>query len=145
MEQEQIQEEKIEQDQSVFLDKLKLTFALLEKESQLIAGYAVLVNKIRQKYLNLDKVIETDAFAECFRTSYEIYAFLEYNKIQKINDKNVDVEKLKSIMKKYVDNEELDLDDLNDAVRIIRQVMSKSGYHDDLKKSKEAELEDEGS
>ena len=127
------------EDESIFLDKIKLSFIVLEKESCLIETYADLLKDINLGGVNIEKIKNWDSYNGSWNFAHELYLFLKYNKVEEIKTKKKqdkiiekEINELKEIMNRYENpKKEVNFDDLQKVVPIIQKIVSKSGYHDD--------------
>jgi len=128
-----------EKDEMLWVDRLRLSGLVIDKEGQLIGEYANLIRLIKAGFIKQNKITSCEEFENCIRLIYEIYLFMKYNKIKEIADKKntskqlkEGIEKLHQLMAKH---EKLDqtvgFDELNYIKEIIHQLISKAGYHHD--------------
>ena len=133
------------EENKLFLDKIKLSAAILEKEGQLAGAFASLMKKIRCGYVKIEEVDRCNEYDNSWRLVYELYIFMKHNKIEELKDKCQDeYEDLTECMEKYSSpREKLNFFDLKNSVDWITKFISKSGYHDDKLKKEEGDLESE--
>lgn len=126
--------------ESVFLDKIKLSERVIEKQLQLIEN----INSLKEIWRNNKEVYTQQdiermpLFNQCWRILVELYDFLKDDKIATIDDskqkdkKDVVIE-LHEIMNKY-DIMEIDLtiNDLFKAYKHINKVVVLAGFHDNV-------------
>ncbi len=129
----------------LFIDKLRLSAAILEKEGQLAGAFASLMKKIRCGYVSIENVDKCNEYDNSWRLVYELYIFMKHNKIEELKDKlEEEYGDLIDVMKKYSNpDEKLNFFDLKNSVDIITKFISKAGYHDDKIKKEEGDLESE--
>ncbi len=122
---------------NIFLDKIKLSFVVLKKETDLIEVYSSLLKKIKRKYIKVEDVFEWNDYHGSWGISHELYSFLKYNKIKDLNDKKKkeigkDIDILEKIMDRYEQPDgDVGFEDLQKVVKILQKIVSLSGYHDD--------------
>lgn len=116
----------------VYLDKIKLGALIVEKELKLIEVFNELIYDLRIRSDIMDFINEYPPFLMCWRNLSELYDFLEYDYLGKIDKKKRDLIAL--IMNDYRKGLDVDIEQLKKAVEIIRLVMSKSKFHDVVRK-----------
>lgn len=123
----------------LFMDKIRLSSATPNKESQLIDNYTNLLNKVRRYKLPIDKIPEYGIYWTCWELVRAIYDWMEFNKTLNIEKNKTTSEKLKErigslreIMNRQNDVEKgVDFRDLQIAYATVRELISLAGYHDD--------------
>ncbi len=134
---------------NIFLDKLKLSFIVLKKETDLIEVYSSLLKKIKRGYIKVKDVFEWNDYHGSWSISNELYMFLKYNKIKGIGEKKKkvigeDVKELEKIMDRYEQPDgEVSFKDLQKVVNILQKIVSLSGYHDDKFEDERKTLDEE--
>jgi len=116
----------------IYLDKIKLGALIVEKELSLIELYNTLINEIRLRPDIKEILKEYPTFHKAWQSLSELYDFLEYDYLKKL-DKTKQT-KIKSCLDKYKNLKELSLDELRDSVNIVREIMSISKFHDVVRK-----------
>lgn len=137
------------EEENIFLDKIKLSFIVLEKESSVIEVYSNLIKRINAKYLKVEDVEESEDYDGSWNLAFELYSFIEYNKIASIekkkkSDKELikEIVELRRIMKKYENPEEkVNFKDLQTIMPTLKKLISLSGYHEDTFKHDETSHE----
>jgi len=131
----------------LFLDKLKLTQAVQEKEGQLVGSYASLIRKIQAKMLLKEEANQSTDYENTWRLCLELYLFIRYNKLEELKEQYPDEEKrLSEVMALYLNINKLgqfDIVNLSTAVDLVTFFMSKAGYHSDKSMYSGGSLEDE--
>ena len=136
---------------NIFLDKRQISFGVLQKETDIIQTYASLMKGIRKGFIPLDDLNNFTEYTGTWNLVHELYSFLRHNKVEKfILTKNLEedfrkrVELIITIMGRYENpKEELTFEELQKAIGIIQEIVSKSGYHDDTFKQNEGTLDEE--
>lgn len=116
----------------VYLDKIKLGALIVEKELNLIEKFNGLIYDIRIRPDIMDILEDYPPFFITWRNLSELYDFLEYDYIDKIPKIKKDL--IKMTMKNYRAGQKVDIEQLKEAVEIIRLIMSKSKFHDVVRK-----------
>ena len=124
----------MEAQHDVYLDKIKLGWALIEKELDLVNQHTTLISNIKRGYIDKDRVTEYDAYRFTWQNLIELYRFLSHGYINIICKK--DQEEIKGIVDRYLSMEgaEPTIQQLNRAVEIILLVMGRSGFHELIRK-----------
>lgn len=134
-------------EQDLFIDKLKLTAAMQEKEGQLVGSFASLIRKIQSKLITVDEAYTSGDYENTWRLCLELYLFMRYNKLAELEKDNKErMEQLDFIMGKYQNITELGIftiTDLGIAVDLITFFMSKAGYHSDKAMYSSGSFDDE--
>ncbi len=136
---------------NLFMDKIKLSFLVLKKESDLIEVYSNLIKQMRKEVIDVDSLESSDLYSGSWNLAHELYSFLRYNKIKdilegkrttkEIKDK---IEKLIETMDKYANmTKELKFEELQEIIPILNEVASISGYHNDKLNKSGGSLDDE--
>ncbi len=134
---------------NLFIDKIKLSFIVLKKETDLIEVYSELLKLLNQGSITVEEVENWSQYHSSWSIMNEIYTFLRYNKIKEISKRKDEGIKekakiLKETMEKYEDTmRDITFDDLQKIIPIIHEFISLSGYHQDQYKEKGGSLEDE--
>jgi hypothetical protein len=116
---------------SVFLDRIRLSALIVDKEGQLAGSYATLLKKLKQNMINKEELADTNEFANCWRLLHELYTFMRHNEIAEHRKRSPEEhELLTHLFQKY---ETADLrmtyEDLQQAVNTLTKVISQAGYH----------------
>jgi len=121
----------------IFLDKIKLSVVIVEKELKLISTYNTLVNDIRLRPDIKEKhtLLDYPPYQQSWQSLSELYDFLEYDYLKKLN--KTKQTKIKSCLNNYKNLNDLSLDDLKVCVDIVREIMSLSKFHDVLQQIKD--------
>jgi len=119
----------------IYLDKIKLGALIVEKELSLIELYNTLINEIRLRPDIKEILKEYPTFHKAWQSLSELYDFLEYDYLKKL-DKTKQT-KIKSCLNNYKNLNDLSLDDLKVCVDIVREIMSLSKFHDVLQQIKD--------
>jgi len=119
----------------VYLDKIKLGAMIVEKELNLIELFNTLIYDIRVRPDIKGFLNEYPPYFNCWRNLAELYDFLEYDYLDKIGK---DKAKIKKVMDGYRYEAELKMEDLKEGFRIIRLIMSKSKFHDVVRKGEDS-------
>ena len=128
----------------IFLDKIRLSALVVDKEGQLIGSYNNLIRKLNCGFVEIKNISTCEDYANSWRILKEIYDFLQYNKVERFKvDKKEQYELIKSIIKRYNELSSTTFKDLQTAYEIIREIISDSGYHEDVFKRKGGSLDDE--
>lgn len=122
--------------EQIFMDKRIISFAILEKEMKMIETYNDLIQNIRFGYVKKQNLNQAPDFISCWRNAKELFDALEFNKIQTMADLDDDrLEVCRNNIKKYNNLEDVNINDLTKTYNILREIISKAGYHDDSQKS----------
>ena len=155
-------EEDEAKEESVFMDKYRLSFNILEQEGILIQQYNNILRSMKAGYYDNKTITASYEFLDCWTTLKGLYDFLEFNKLTKwdgTHDKEKkgkkkekeedykknkeDCQKLKLLMKDYINNKNLSLQNLSEAYNLLRKFIALSGYHEDTYKDKGGTLGEE--
>jgi len=124
-------------DNSLFLDKLSISGAVLKKEGDLISTFEQLLSDLDQGYLKTEKLEQDENFIVTKRIISELFAFLEFNKIKEFErDKKINIVHLRGFIIKYREiekKEQITLKEMQLAYDELRHAISRSGYHDDAR------------
>ena len=140
-----------EDETNIFLDKIKLSLVVLEKESSLIETYSDLIKKINNGSIKIEKINEWTLYYGSWNLVHELYNFLRFNKIKDIKNKKKkdgklikDIKELENAMIKYENpDNKVTFKELQGIMPTIHSIISLSGYHDDKFHEKGGGLEDE--
>lgn len=116
----------------VYLDKIRLGAIIVEKELRLINQYNNIIGDIRRGIISKKDIDIYPLYAWCWQNLAEIYDFLKNDYLTKITKSKE--QEIKDIMKKFKDLESLSVDELTTAKEIILEIMSKSKFHDVVRK-----------
>jgi len=118
--------------ESAFVDKIKLSSIILDKEGFFCWTFADLLRKVKTGLIEEEKISDSLEFSNCWRVLHEIFQFLEHNDITKYEKKNPkSMAELEKIFLKYETlNSIMTYEELQAAGRIIREVISLAGYHE---------------
>lgn len=117
----------------IYLDKIKLGAMIVEKELSAINQFNQLISEINQEIVPLEALKVWPLYNWCFQNLSELYDFLKYDYAKKLGKK--DQETLKIIFSKYQDrSNNLTLQDLKNGKELILKLMSKSRFHDVIRK-----------
>lgn len=146
-------------EEAIFIDKIKVAFLVLRKEADMIEVYCGLIKGINKGIILLDNLDAWSEYAGSWNIAHELFCFLEYNKISKLetrkkkkDEKKEDlarlrknIQELREIMKGYeAPNINVTFEQLQKVVPTLREIVSLSGYHKDtLKEKKFGSLFDE--
>ena len=151
-------EENEAREETVFMDKYRLSFNILEQEGILIQQYNQILRSIKAGYFNTKTIMESHDFLDCWTILKGLYDFLEFSKLNNWSDdkkpkdkkkekKFVEIQKdrdkLKSLVADYNDDKSFSFANLNEAYNILRKFIALSGYHEDTYKEKGGGLGDE--
>lgn len=128
---------------SLFLDKLSITAAILRKESELVGEMSSLIADIEGGILKQEKLTDDIKYSSCLRIIHELYSFFKFNKLEenKIDTKKKD--KLDSLMEKYLSlKNKIQFEELYEMYLILLELISKCGYHVDKVRTEEESLDD---
>jgi hypothetical protein len=120
-----------EKPDSVFLDKIKLSALIVDKEGQLAGSYATLIKKLKQGSIEPSNLVESSDYHNCWRLMHELYTFMKHNEIAEHKAEHQEEhETLKNIFCTY---EKLDsimsFEQLKQALDILTKIISMAGYH----------------
>lgn len=119
-------------EESVYLDKNQITINILNIEGCIITSWSKVVQNMKEKKGYREKVENNFDFNDCLNYCHNLYQFIQYNDLQKQRKKVPEVEKLIEVMEKYesYEDEPISYYDLQTSVRVLREIVSKCGYHD---------------
>ncbi len=120
-----------EKEASVFMDKYRLSFNILEQEGILIQQYGHLLRSLKAGFLDNKTITSSYEFFDCWTTLKGLYDFMRHNKLDDLR-KNYgeEVEELDKLMEEYETNNST-FDDLKRGYFLITKFVSLSGYHKD--------------
>ncbi len=125
---------KRDNEQQVFLDKIRISASIIQKEAQLISDYNELINKINREIYVKQDIKKYPLFWDCWQTIGQLYDFVEYSKLEdekfKEDSDKDKINKLKGTISKYRGGD-IGFEDLKRAYDLIREFISRFGYHDD--------------
>jgi len=133
-----------EKEASVFMDKYRLSFNILEQEGILIQQYGHLLRSLKAGYFDNKTITSSYDFLDCWTTLKGLYDFMRYNKLDDLR-KNYkkEIEELDRLMKIYESDNHSSFDDLMNCYKYITKFISIAGYHEDTYKEKNGSLDDE--
>ena len=127
-----------EYENSLFLDKIKLSAVILDKEGQLNGKVSEYLTSRRNGYIHDKHLKDSEKFPSCWSLIYELYMFLKHNKIEELKGKFEDeCDTMVSSMTKYEEEDSLTHVELISSYDAIAKLITKSGYHDDKRQSDE--------
>ncbi len=135
-------------EENIFLDKIKLSFIVLKKETDLIEVYASLLKKINKGYIKVEEVSEWNHYHASWSISFELYSFLKNNKVLEVVKKKKmtkeEIKEFEDIMDRYKQPEsEINFKELQKVVEVLQKIISLSGYHDDKFEDERKTLDEE--
>jgi len=121
-----------EKEASVFMDKYRLSFNILEQEGILIQQYGHLLRSLKAGYFDSKTITSSYDFLDCWTTLKGLYDFMRYNKLNDLR-KNYkeEIKELDKLMEIYESNNHSTFDDLKKCYNLITKFISISGYHKD--------------
>lgn len=118
--------------QDIYLDKIRLGALIVEKELGLIEQFNKLIQDLRVRPDLMPVINDYPNYSQVWRSASELYDFLEFDYAKKLSKE--DQKKVHDIITKYRDQKSVKLEDLKQAVSIIRHLMSLSKFHDVTRK-----------
>jgi len=130
---------------SLFLDKRILSALTINKEGELIGEFNALINLIKDRKIKQEKITESLEFLTCWQLLNDLFAFLEFNKIEELKDQlKTEYKFLKEILYKYNSLDGgVSFEELHSAYNALRKFVSLAGYHDDKTRGSSNEYDED--
>lgn len=118
-------------------DKLEFASRIVEKELELITQFTALINNIKYNLFPKDRINELQNYKFCWANLNNLFDVLYDDYSSELSDE--EKKELERVMDKYqdIDSDEMDFNELKTAKRTILKMMSKSGFHDLVRKAEE--------
>ena len=112
----------------IFSDKIRLSGLIIEKEFLMINTFQNILRESRLNNINEKEIYLQPDFILAFQNVAEIYDFLKYTYLDKIDEKEKDM--LIAIMEKYENRDFLCMQDLRVSKDLILKILAKSKFHE---------------
>lgn len=115
-------------DEAIYQDKIKLAEIITQKELTVIEVHHQLINDIRLRPEIKKELNDYPQYHQVLRNISELFDFLKGDYLDKIT--LADSAKIKNFMKLYKNLGDLTFEQINEAVDIILDIMTKAKFHD---------------
>jgi len=123
-------------------DKLDFAQRIVNKELEMVSQFTAVINNLRYNQYPLDRINELTQYKYCWANINNLYDILREDYKDQLSKE--ELEKLDGLMDSYQDIEKgTDIKDLKEAKKLILKMMSKSGFHDLIRKGEEGDFDTE--
>lgn len=130
-------------DEQIFSDKIRLSGLIIEKEFLMIHTYQDVMREARLNSINDCDLWEYPEFILAFQNVAEIFDFLKFTYISKLEPKEQDL--LIDIMQRYEEKRKLEIKDLRTAKDYVLKILALSKFHEVVREASETDFIDEES
>lgn len=121
---------------SIFQDKIKLSAAIVQKEFDMITEYSKLLRRIRSQEITQEDMEKDIDYHIAWQQANILYQFLENKYALDLKKKNKsEYEKLIDIMTRYEDEKEVSYSEFKFIIKRIIKIMSLANFDDVVTKS----------
>jgi len=123
-------------------DKLDFAQRIVNKELEMVSQFTAVINNLRYNQYPLDRINELTQYKYCWANINNLYDILREDYKDQLSKE--ELEKLDGLMDSYQDIEKgTDIKDLKEAKKLILKMMSKSGFHDLIRRGEEGDFDTE--
>jgi len=124
-----------EQKDNIYADKIRLSAVIIDKEFTVITNFCNLMSGIRDGRILKEDLDRHPDKSVCVQNLVGLYYMLEYDYSDKLTKEELN--KVKGIIDKFEMGEDIQITDIVQVVRILRRLMSATGFHDVLRKQEQ--------
>lgn len=123
-------------------DKLDFAQRIVNKELDMVSQFTTVINNLRYNQYPKDRLNELTQYKYCWANINNLYDILREDYKEQLSKE--ELEKLDKLMENYQDiDKETGIKDLKEAKSLILKMMSKSGFHDLVRKGEEGDFDTE--
>lgn len=133
---------KLAQNKFLWQDKLDFAQRIVNKELDMVSQFTSVINNLRYNQYPIDRINEITQYKYCWANINNLYDILREDYKDQLSKE--ELEKLDELMDRYQDVEKgMEIKDLKEAKKLILKMMSKSGFHDLIRKGEEGDFDTE--